>query len=227
MGPTDRREPRTYLFEKKLRQPSGFYHSCTERSACLSQNTYTHPLPHAAISQCLQGELAFRAVSYTPYPVEEGVEGERLRIEVGPTDRRVPRTYLFEKKLRQPSKLLTVTLPRPLGIVLEEDKRRKRVVVSGTITGSRAEQKAQLAKVDRARQWEAPLPGDVLRACTCTTLMYPANSLILGMQPPQRYVVLYGADGQRWEKVSIALKRGLVSDGPVTLVLERPIRETT
>ena len=31
-----------------------------------------------------KGELAFRPVSYTPWPVEEGVEGERLRIEVGP-----------------------------------------------------------------------------------------------------------------------------------------------
>jgi hypothetical protein len=149
-----------------------------------------------------------------------------LRIDVGPTDRREPRTYLFEKKLRQPSELVVMTLPRPLGVILEEDKRRKRVVVSGTIAGSRAEQKVQLAKVDRARRREAPLPGDILRACTCTTLMYPTNSLVFGMQPPQRYVVLYGADGQRWEKVSIALKRGLVSDGPVTLVLERPIRET-
>jgi hypothetical protein len=170
--------------------------------------------------------LAFRAVSYTPYPVEEGAEGERCRIDVGPANQREARSFVFEKTLCQPSELVLVTLPRPLGIILEEDKRRKCVLVSGTIAGSRAEQKAQLAKIDRSKRREAPLPGDVLRACTCTTLMYPTKSLVWGMQPPQRYVVLYGADGERWEKVSIALRQGLASDGPVTLVLERHIHES-
>lgn len=30
-----------------------------------------------------QGELAFRPISYTPWPVDEGFEGERVRIAVG------------------------------------------------------------------------------------------------------------------------------------------------
>jgi hypothetical protein len=30
------------------------------------------------------GNLAFRAISYTPWPVPSDYEGERLRIDVGP-----------------------------------------------------------------------------------------------------------------------------------------------
>lgn len=39
--------------------------------------------------------------------------------------------------LRQPSQLVTVTLPRPLGIVFEEDARNKRAVVAGFVPGGR------------------------------------------------------------------------------------------
>lgn len=45
----------------------------------------------------LQGELAFRAVSFTPWPVEEGCEGERIRIRVGPVSSPEPRTFVFVK----------------------------------------------------------------------------------------------------------------------------------
>ena len=34
-----------------------------------------------------------------------------------------------------------------------------------------------------------------------------------------------GADGQKWPAVMAALQKGLVSDGEVTLVLERPLEE--
>ena len=44
-----------------------------------------------------QGELAFRAVSYTPWPVEQGFEGERIRIGVGAVREPQLRTYVFEK----------------------------------------------------------------------------------------------------------------------------------
>ena len=47
-----------------------------------------------------RGELAFRAVSYTPWPVEEGAAGERLRVEVGPVEGRQLRTFVFEKVRR-------------------------------------------------------------------------------------------------------------------------------
>lgn len=41
------------------------------------------------------------------------------------------------------------------------------------------------------------------------------------MKPPTRSIVVFGADGQTWPQVIAALQKGLVSDGPVTLVLER------
>lgn len=100
-----------------------------------------------------RGELAFRAVSYTPWPVEEGTEGERVRIDVGPVSLRKPRTFLFSKTLPQPSQLVVTTLERPLGIVFEEDARRKRVVVAGFTPG--------------ARLCSARGPGAACRACQC------------------------------------------------------------
>jgi hypothetical protein len=44
-----------------------------------------------------RGELAFRPISYTPWPVEAGAEGERLRLEVGPVGSAQLRTFVFSK----------------------------------------------------------------------------------------------------------------------------------
>ena len=60
----------------------------------------------------------------------------------------------------------------------------------------------------------------MLRAVTCTTLMYETLSMF-GAAKPIQTVSLYGADGQKWPQVVAALKRGSVADGPVTLILER------
>jgi hypothetical protein len=171
----------------------------------------------------VQGELAWRAVSYTPYPIEEGAEGDRLRVQVGPVGERQLRTFVFERKLRQPSALLTVTLLRPMGVLFREERNRKRAAIDELAEGSKAAQKARVASYDRARRLEAPLPGDVLRGCTATTIAWPTKSLVFGAAPPQRYIVLYGADDQEWVSVAAALKSGRVADGPVTLVLERQL----
>ena len=40
--------------------------------------------------------------------------------------------------LPQPSQLITLQLPRPLGIVFEEDARKKRAVVAGFVPGGEA-----------------------------------------------------------------------------------------
>lgn len=45
--------------------------------------------------------------------------------------------------LPQPSKVLAVSLPRPMGIVLEEDTRRGRVVVSELAERSEAAKRAK------------------------------------------------------------------------------------
>jgi hypothetical protein len=55
------------------------------------------------------------------------------------------RTYVFNKLLPQPSELITVTLPRPLGVVFEYDQRFKRAVVVDTVEGSAAAQKQKVA----------------------------------------------------------------------------------
>ena len=46
--------------------------------------------------------------------------------------------------LPQPSKVLAVSLPRPMGIVLEEDTRRGRVVVGELAAGSEAAKRAKV-----------------------------------------------------------------------------------
>lgn len=46
-----------------------------------------------------KGELAFRPVSFTPWPVEAGTPGERLRIDVGPASSTSPRTFVFDRWL--------------------------------------------------------------------------------------------------------------------------------
>lgn len=168
------------------------------------------------------GKLAYRAVSYTPWPVEEGTAGKQLRIEVGPVDRKEKETYVFDRVLQKDSELLAVTLPRPMGVVFQEDARANRVVVADILEGSPAHQRAQVAKMDTRRRQEAVLCGDVLRACTCTNFVYEGNA-IFGAKAPTRTIVMYGADKQKWTKVMGALKKGDKADGGVTLVLERPL----
>ena len=51
----------------------------------------------AAPERDRKGELAFRPISYTPWPVEEGTPGERLRIDVGPASSTAPRTFVFDR----------------------------------------------------------------------------------------------------------------------------------
>lgn len=179
-------------------------------------------VPEGGVGRDKKGELIYKVVSYTPYPCQGDVEGERLRIDVGPLKARQPRTFVFDRKLARPSKLVKVVLPRPLGIVFEEDTRRKRAVVVDFVEGSIAEQERKKARLDKTREESVPLEGDVLRAVTCTTLMYETASLF-GAASPVRTIGLYSADDQKWPDVVTALKRGAVADGPVTVVLERPV----
>ncbi len=47
---------------------------------------------------------------------------------------------MFKKQLPGPSELVQVTLPRPLGVIFEEDTRRGHVVVADFVPGSFGEQ---------------------------------------------------------------------------------------
>ncbi|KAG2446849.1 hypothetical protein HYH02_008006 [Chlamydomonas schloesseri] len=166
------------------------------------------------------GELAYRPISYTPWPVDQSYEGERVRIAVGPVADRQLRTYVFARSLAVPSDILTVTLPRPLGVVLEYDERFRRATVVDLIEGTHADQRRKRASLNSTLASEAVLPGDVLRAVTATNFVYPTRAL-WGAQAPERHIVVYGADRQTWSGVCGALKKGEAKDGEVTLVLER------
>ncbi|KAI8469786.1 MAG: hypothetical protein J3K34DRAFT_274826 [Monoraphidium minutum] len=165
--------------------------------------------------------LAFKAISYTPWPVASDAPGERVRIDVGKVGDTEPRTYVFEKILAGGSEIVCVSLPRPLGVVFEFDERRRRVEVVGLVEGSGAEQRRKVARLSKEAAAQAVMEGDVLRAVTCTCAVYPTNSLI-GLKAPERHIVVYGAGEKcKWGAVRTALRRGEVRDGPVTLVLER------
>jgi len=175
---------------------------------------------NGAVGRDKKGALIYKVVSYTPYPCQEDVGGERLRIDVGPLQEMEPRTFVFEKILPSPSQLVQVSLPRPLGIVFEEDASNSRAVVAEFLQGSLAEREMKKAKLNKSLELSTAMQGDVLRAVTCTTLMYRPLSMF-GAAKPTPNISLYSADGQPWPAVVAALKRGAVMDGPVTLVLER------
>ncbi|KAL6761927.1 hypothetical protein V8C86DRAFT_2526243 [Haematococcus lacustris] len=173
-----------------------------------------------------RGELAFRPLAYTPWPVEEGAPGERLRVPVGQVRRRQPRTFVFQKLLGPGSQVLQVSLPRPLGLVCEYDEGRKRTRIVDLVEGSYADQRRKMASMNRQLASNAVLPGDILRAVTATNFVYPTKALF-GAVPPERHVVLFGADGQRWSVVRGALGKGIVADGDVTVIVERASENST
>lgn len=180
------------------------------------------------------GRLAFKVPGgYTPWPVDESAPGERVRINVGRVGMTQPRTYVFERKLGGGggtggsssssggggSEIVVVTLPRPLGIIFEWDQSRRRSFVAGFVPGGNAEQLRKRAGLGPDKS-SAVCEGDILRAVTVTTPVWPTKAL-LGAVPPERHIVLYGADRTKWAELKIALRRGEVKDGPVTMVLER------
>ncbi len=88
--------------------------------------------------------MVFRVVSYTPIPVEPGYQGERIRLKVGPVSQRQPRTFVFPRLMTQPSEILVVSLPRPLGIVLEWNELGRTASVVQLLEGSAAEKKSKV-----------------------------------------------------------------------------------
>ena len=60
-----------------------------------------------------------------------------------------------------------------------------------------------MAKLNRVLEDSSVLVGDVLRGFTCTNFVYRTQALF-GAQAPQRTLVLYGADKQKWPQVSHA-----------------------
>ena len=113
-----------------------------------------------------------------------------------------------------------------MGPPFEEDPAGT-AVIGDVVEGSAASRRNAVAKLRGTEATDAVLPGDVPRACTAINFVYGPGGLA-GVAPPQRTVVLFGADGaagaaQVDHKVLLGpMKRNAVSDGPVTLVFERP-----
>ena len=51
----------------------------------------SHPVPSHTYLTLQQGELVFKAIGFTPWPVSSDERGERIRIDVGPVQKLEPR----------------------------------------------------------------------------------------------------------------------------------------
>ena len=101
-----------------------------------------------------------------------------------------------------------------------QDRRRGNVFVADIVEGTNAERFCRVAQLNQNA--EVPQKGDVLRGCTSTNIVYKNfAALSFGSVKPQRTIVMYGADEQAWPNVMLALSKGVVADGDVTLVFER------
>lgn len=166
-----------------------------------------------------RGEIAYRAVGYTPWLTMREPEDECIRFFVGKVGSKlVPQSYLFSKMF-SPSQLVVVRLARPLGVVFEEDKKLNAAVVAEIVEGSNAKRLADRAKLGESI--DSIQVGDILRALTTTNVVFKSGALFFGAQRPERTIVVYSAAGQTWPRTAAALKRGLAADGEVTLLLER------
>lgn len=87
---------------------------------------------------------------------------------------------MFNKVLPQPSELVTVTLPRPLGVVFEYDSQLKRAVVVDTIEGSAAAQKQRVAGLNPRLAKESVKTG------TCAAVGHVVLSFVLSAEMAKR-----------------------------------------
>ena len=60
----------------------------------------------------------------------------------------------------------------------------------------------QVAKLSRVLEDSSVMAGDVLRGFTCTNFVYQTQALF-GAKAPQRTIVLFGADKQKWPQVLV------------------------
>ena len=165
------------------------------------------------------GELCYRAVRYTPFLTEREENDMVFRLDVGLVGRTQPRSYLFQPLNRANGQLYSITLEKPLGLIVEEDKKKGRARIVEIIENSQAAQLANKAKLDPTARASAPQVGDTLRGLTTTVVTWGEGALIA--QTPQREIVVFGCDNQKFSDVSVAMKRSMKADGAITLVLER------
>ncbi|KAL3675513.1 hypothetical protein R1sor_025461 [Riccia sorocarpa] len=160
-------------------------------------------------------EVIIRASKLNVYAVEkeDGEEQEdngdleevKLKIPVGPIRKCLDQTFSFRRVLGPSSVFVVVTLAKPLGIIFEAVRKRKkeRVVVADLVQGSNAQRAFRVNQLfqgrdnnTRSRSGNVILNGDVRPGDISSE-------------------VLHIADGRRWEDTMTALKAPYVADGPL------------
>lgn len=150
--------------------------------------------------------------------------GVPVRLQVGPVgDDAAPRTfYVRPAQGDDSSRLVTVSVERPCGVVFEQSEDGS-VFVAAVQAQSNAARQARLAQlVQRDESFQV---GDVLRAFVTTNTVYDARAQ-LGVSLPQRELQFVSLDDYRdmprsWQLISEQLGRGRQADGPAQFVLER------
>lgn len=70
-------------------------------------------------------------------------------------------------------------MERPFGIAFGEN-RRGYTTIDELVPGGRAERMARVANLNQNSEY--PRVNDIVRVCTCTTIMYQRGALLFGAQ---------------------------------------------
>lgn len=149
--------------------------------------------------------------------------GDPVRMLLGPAGELRPETVRVRRVLANASKVVTVQLEKPIGIDLEPIANGALCRVRALEEGGSAAAAARMAALSGANKFAAPCVGDVLLAVTGPVLAYDRSARV-GLTKPRRKIVATLAANENCEGLQEALRDGLLADGPVTLVFERPLR---
>ncbi|XP_024391977.1 uncharacterized protein [Physcomitrium patens] len=173
-----------------------------------------------------------RGIAPPTFAVDEtSLDEVKVKIKVGPLSSLQERVYRFQKIFGSSSRLVVITLPKPLGIVFVESPLvdaygKNRVMVGELVVGGNADRASRVAQLFDGRKNVASntpilnggvMPGDILRATTTVGVTVD----FFGIRRPQRVMDLFVADGRPWHLITRALNASFVADGELTLVLER------
>jgi len=156
-----------------------------------------------------------RVFKHLPSPaIPERDDETEFVVDVGSNDE--SRRFRFKRSLpqpplaSQPSKLLKVQIPRPLGLVFERDRRNGHLKVAEILPNGNADKQRKLGAFIGSSPGKAVQEGDVLVAFTTTTFEYGTLGL-LGAEKPRKARVLFGVPpaksiGKFWDDITGALR---------------------
>uniref|UniRef100_A0A7S4DW27 PDZ domain-containing protein n=1 Tax=Lotharella globosa TaxID=91324 RepID=A0A7S4DW27_9EUKA len=181
-----------------------------------------------------RGEIAMTPFKHIPSVATAKTAGTAdFMVDVGVSPCS-PRRFRFSRILpqpplaAQPSRILRVEIPRPVGIAFEMDRNSGHVVVAEILPNGNADKQRKLGAFTGSGPMETVRVGDVLRAFSTTTFEYGTLGL-LGAEAPKKSRTLFGVpSGTKsgaavtWSDIASALKQDqLHGSGEVTMILER------